>query len=192
MQNEPDTAVNRALEQEWYKQLFGVRRSVRYHSYRRQFYLGAQALTSFLIIVLGSGSAMVLFSELDAEWFKILAPMAITVLAALSLVYGLTAKAALHNDLYRRFVDLERDFTRSACEDKQLRRLADRRLEIEMDEPAIYQALNRHCHNELLRSEGRFELMERLQVQHRLFKDILRFDNLPVTQRRTLQGSSQA
>lgn len=76
-----------------------------------------------LIIVLGSGSAMVQFSELDATWFMILAPMAIAMLAALSLVYGLTAKVALHNDLYRRLVDLERDFTKSACEDKQLRRL---------------------------------------------------------------------
>ena len=135
---------------------------------------------------------MVQFSELDAEWFKILAPMAITMLAALSLVYGLTAKVALHNDLYRRLVDLKRDFTKSDCEDKQLRRLADWRLEIEMDEPAIYQALNRHCHNELLRSEGRFELMERLPVQQSLIKDILRFDNLPVTQRRAVQGFSQA
>ena len=50
---------------------------------------------------------MVQFSDLDANWFKILAPIAITMLAALSLVYGLTAKVALHNDRYRRFVDLE-------------------------------------------------------------------------------------
>ena len=61
--------------------------------------------------------------------------MADTLLAALNLVYGLTAKLALHNDLDRRVVDLERDFTKSACQDTQLRRLAGRRLEIEMDEP---------------------------------------------------------
>lgn len=61
-----------------------------------------------------------------------------------------------------------------------------------MDEPAIYQALTGHCHDDLLRSEGRFELMERLQVQHRLFKDILRSDDLPVTHRRAVQGLSHA
>ena len=172
-----------------YKLLFGVRRSVRYHSYRRQHYISTQSLISFLILLLASGSVLNLFvGIMNAELFGSLAPVGITVLASISLAYGPTAKASLHFDLYRRFITLEREFLRADLNADVLDELEDRRLEIEMDEPPTYQALNRHCHNELLKSEGRYELLEDLGFRHRLLMGFWRFDALPRSQRHPIGG----
>lgn len=110
------------------------------------------------------------------------------MLASISLAYGPTEKASLHYDLYRRFIRLEREFLRAELTTKALSDLEDKRLEIEMDEPAIYQALNRHCHNEILKSEGRYDLLEHLGLRHHLLKGFWRFDDLPRTQRHPIGG----
>lgn len=165
-----------------YKLLFGVRRSVRYHSYRRQFYLNTQSVFSFVILLAGSASVMQLFKDSRAEtWFEIGSPVVITTLAALSLVYRLSENASRHNDLYRRFVDLEKRFSQqSDWSEDVLDGLEEQRLEIEMDEPATYQALDRLCHNELVKSEGRPELAVRLGTFHRVLRNFVRFDALPI------------
>ena len=165
-----------------YRLLFGVRRSVRYHSYRRQFYLNTQSVFSFVILLFGSASIVKLFEGSRAEaWFASVAPVVITTLAALSLVYRLSEKASLHNDLYRRFVDLEKKFHQQAdWNEEVLDRLNQHRLGIEMDEPATYHALDRLCHNELVKSEGRPEHTVGLSAFHRLFRNFLRFDALPI------------
>ena len=97
------------------------------------------------------------------------------------MVYRLPAKASLHNDLYRRFVDLERAFLhQEQWSDSVLDSLEDQRLQIEKDEPATYQALSRLCYNELVKSEGRPGRMKKLQWYQRLFRDVWRFDDLPL------------
>ncbi len=110
------------------------------------------------------------------------------MLASISLAYGPTAKASLHYDLYRRFIRLERQFLRAELTTKVLDALEDKRLEIEMDEPATYQALNRLCHNEILKSEGRYDLLEHLGLWHHLLKGFWRFDDLPRSQRHAMGG----
>ena len=189
MQDVPHSSESNNLASRRYKLLFGVRRSVRYHSYRRQHYIATQSFISLLILILGSGSVLNLFVEtIKADWFQPIAPVAITVLASISLVYGPTAKASLHYDLYRRFIRLEREFVRAELDARELDRLEDKRLEIEMDEPATYQALNRLCHNELLKSEGRYDLLESLKIHHLLLKGFWRFDNLPRSQRHAIES----
>ena len=76
---------------------------------------------------------------------------------------------------------LEIDFLKhEGWTDKVIDALETKRLEIEIDEPATYQALNRHCYNELVRSEGRPQCMKELKFYHRWLKSLWRFDNLPV------------
>ncbi|MYB53719.1 MAG: hypothetical protein F4X77_16210 [Acidobacteriia bacterium] len=116
------------------------------------------------------------------SWFDLAAPVAITILASAGLVYGPTGKASLHFDLYRRFINLEKEFLSRDLSDQELDRLEGLRLEIELDEPATYQALDRLCHNELLKSEGRYELMLDLGLWHRLWMGFWRFDDLPKSQ----------
>lgn len=72
-----------------------------------KFYLGAQAAVNFEIIVLAFGSLLNLLREHrnpSSPWSALI----ITLLAALSLVRGLSSKAAPRNDLYRRFANSER------------------------------------------------------------------------------------
>jgi len=187
MPDAPHPSEFQPLAARRYKLLFGVRRSVRYYSYRRQHYISTQSFISLLILILGSGSVLNLFVDsMSAGWFQSLAPVGITVLASISLVYGPTAKASLHYDLYRRFIRLEREFLPEDLNAEALDRLEDKRLEIEMDEPATYQALNRLCHNELLKSEGRYDRLEHLGIQHHVLKGFWRFDNLPRSQRHAI------
>ena len=63
-------------------------------------------------------------------------------------------------------------------------------LDIEMNEPPVYHALNRSCQNELLRSEGRPELFLPLGRFHRTFRNFLHFPNLPAAQRSGESGST--
>lgn len=180
----PEMDSDHALTSRRYKLLFGVRRSIRYHNYRRQFCLSGQSAITFLILLLGAGSTASLLEWMNLPAYQKLAPVGITVLASLGLVVGLVGKASLHHDLYRRFIHLEREFLKeSTLSWKSLNRLEDQRLEIEMDEPATYQALNRRCHNELVRSEGRYQEVLKLNVSHLLLMNFWRFDNLPIAQR---------
>ena len=178
----PDPDHEDRIRRRRYNLLFSVRLSVRYHSYRHHFYIGAQSASSFVILLLGSASVFKIFEgSVGEEWFVAAAPAAITALAALGLVYRLPAKASLHNDLCRRFVDLERAFLgHKQWSDAVLDSLEDQRLQIEKDEPATYQALSVLCHNELVKSEGRPEHMKKLQWYQRLLRDICRFDDLPL------------
>lgn len=103
------------------------------------------------------------------------------MLSAIGLVFRLGEKAALHIDLYQRFLRLEKrflevpDWTR-----EELDRLEREMLSIEAHEPSIYSALNRQCHNEVLRSEGNYEYLQPLRWRHRFLKNWWHFDNLPL------------
>lgn len=90
----------------------------------------------------------------------------------------------LHIDLSRRFIRLEWRLLKAPIDKDTLDSLEDARLEIEMEEPPIYQALNRSCHNELLRSEGRYSLLLPLRPHQRLLKGLFRFEQLPLTEHR--------
>lgn len=181
--NDRSTEDREDLELRRYDLLLGVRRSVRYHDHRRRFYLGVQAWINFANVALGSAAAAQFFVTLGAEWVQLGFPAVIALLSALSLVVGVSDKAAQHFDLYRRFIRLERRFLGAPLDTPTLDRLEDKRLAIEMDEPSDDQALDVACHNELVRSEGRPELMEPLRLHHRLLKGVFRFAQLPLAQR---------
>lgn len=173
------------LSETRYKLLFGVRRSVRYHDHRRRFYATAQAWVNFASVVLGSAAAAQVLTRAEMEWGQWLFPALIAVISAYALVVRIGDKAVLHVDLYRRFIRLERRFLKAPINKDTLDTLEDARLAIEMDEPPIYQALNRTCRNELLKSEGRYNLLLPLRPHQRLLKGLLRFKQLPLTEHRT-------
>lgn len=172
------------LSERRYKLLFGVRRSVRYHDHRRRFYVAAQAWVNFVGVVLGAAAAAQVFTRAELEWGQWLFPALIALVSAYALVVRIADKAVLHVDLYRRFIRLERRFLKAPIGKDKLDSLEDARLEIEMEEPPIYQALNRSCHNELLKSEGRYSLLLPLRPHQRLLKGLFRFEQLPLTEHR--------
>ena len=170
-----------------YNVLFGIRRSVRYHDHRRKFYLNLRAWINFFTIIAGSATVASAVSASGSQLVQWLAGAFVAVLAAFDLVVGTADKATLHTDLYRRFIRLEKRLLNSEAESMEaLTSIESEQLDIEMDEPPVYHALNRSCHNEILRSEGRPELFETLSWPYRTLRNVLRFPNIPATKRKTI------
>ena len=83
-------------------------------------------------------------------------------------MFWITEKALVHYNLYQRFIGLARrflDFTE--CSSEALDKLENDKLKIEADEPSVYSALNRLCHNEILKGEGNYKYLQPLQFHHR-------------------------
>ncbi len=139
--------------------LFGVRRSVRYHSRRVRFYDSLHQATTFLALLFGSATVATFSGAIAIGWplwVKLAPAVAVSVLAALNLVAGSVAKARLHTNLMRDFVALEQSMATWQEEPsaEQLAQATAKRLGIESAEPPVLRVLDTLCHNEMLLSMG--------------------------------------
>lgn len=126
---------------------------MRYHARRRAFLDGWHKLIMAAIIIGGSAAFTgLLGSSSDApRW----AALALTVLATLDLVIGLSHRARDHEMLYRRFSALATGVaTTPEPTAENVRRWTADRLRIEADEPPVYRALDIACHNEMIQAYG--------------------------------------
>src|ERR1700722_15874745 len=146
-----DTA-NNDLESDWNKLMFGVRRSIRYHLNRRQFFERWGKWTNFLLIISGS-TVIALASEGGAK--KNISTAAVgavvAILSSIDLVVGFATKARDYHDLMKAFSALEREMTKAEqhLTQQKLAEFTNKRLSIEEDEPPTLRVLDMYCHNEL-------------------------------------------
>lgn len=142
------------LSDEQFGLLFDVRRSMRYHDRRRAFFERMHRVTNVLTVLM-AGSVLFELGRAGetAAWLMLLG-VAAALLAALDMVVGYGARAALHGDLKRRFAELEIAMARGGLEPQQWAEHEITRLAIERDEPPVYRALDLLCHNEQLAAEG--------------------------------------
>lgn len=142
------------IETKSHNLLFGIRRSVRYHNRRRMFFDRMHKITVSLSLICGSATVSVALSPVGKPVVAVLAAL-VAVFAAIDLVFDAPQYARIHNDLSRRFIDLEKMMVglRSLTED-DIRNFTTRRLDIEADEPPVLRILNIMCHNELARAMG--------------------------------------
>lgn len=164
-----------SLENEFHNLLFGVRRSIRYHSRRRSFYDRFNLSVNAFSLIMGSATVL---GTLKDHWhgLAIFAAMLVTILAAINLVVGSARQARLHHDLCKRFIDLEKEIT--SCKDRNEDNLAlftGERLDIEAEEPPMLHVLNSICHNELARAMGYSEPehFAKITFLQRLFAPII-------------------
>lgn len=156
--------------------LFGVRRSVRYHSRRRQFFDRYRLFTNAVSVIFGSAAIAAVLSPLGKE-YTVGAAAVVTVFSLIDLVVGSARMARLHEDLGRQFIELEKE-TISIAEgqftEENALRLTAARLSIEADEPPVKRVLDSLCHNELLRAMGygREEFVK-VRWYQRLFAQLL-------------------
>ncbi len=146
-QNQPD--------KEWHDLLFGVRRSIRYHARRRMFFDRFRQITSALGVIFGSATVFTLLSDAGAL-YPALAAALVTVFFTFDLVVGTGPAARLHDDLCRRFIELERqmEMAEKPRDTHSVAKFRACRLEIEADEPPVYRVLDMMCHNELMCAMG--------------------------------------
>jgi hypothetical protein len=141
------------LEQQWSDLLFGVRRSIRYHSRRQMFF---DHLHSFIMtgsVISGSATFFTVLSQYKT--LAMAAGAAVTLFSTIDLVFGFSKMGRLHEDLMRRCTALEKEMVRER--EPTAESLADftsKRLDIETDEPPIHLVLDSMCHNELVRAMG--------------------------------------
>jgi hypothetical protein len=131
--------------------MFDVRRSVRYHDKRILFFDHMRKLiaiitllsgTTAFLAVLGSAGGMVIM----------LATLIVAVLSLIDIVTDPAGQARRHDDLKRRFIDLERRMTLEPGEDVKV--FTADRLAIEADEPPVLRVLDTICYNEICRAMG--------------------------------------
>lgn len=154
--------------------LFAVRRSIRYHNYRRRFFESLATLVQLVTVICGSATV---FAVISGWGVAVYVAAMVTVLSAINLVVSPTRKSILHADLAKRFIDLENAINGVVeMDEQQLRDFTQQRLKIERDEPPVLRVLDSLCHNEEARAEGygeedfvRISAVQRLLAQ---FADI--------------------
>ena len=143
-----------SIDDDFHDLLFGVRRSIRYHTRRRSFYDRFNSSVNAVSVIMGSATVYGVL-KVQAQDVAIIAAAIVTVLSAINLVVGSSRQARLHHDLCRRFIALEKKISTSSVKDAEvLSELIAERLDIESEEPPVLHVLNSICHNELARAMG--------------------------------------
>lgn len=133
--------------------LFGVRRSIRYHNRRERFFDRLHKISTFLAALAGTATVASVLAQ--AGSLAITFAVAVAVFSVIDLVVGTAQQARLHNNLARRFFDLEKAII--TCKDPSEDAIVNfkaQRLDIEANEPPPLKVLDSMCHNELLRAMG--------------------------------------
>lgn len=159
------------LSLRWHKQLFGIRRSIRYHLRRRAFFERLDQLSNMCSVIFGS-TAIYGILDTNAKTLAIASSAAVTVLASINLVVGSAQRARAHSDFVRQYIELEKIMLAPESEECLLTVIKNR-LSIEAGEPPVLHVLNSICHNELMRTMGyKKEDMAKISLTQRLFSQI--------------------
>ncbi len=160
-------------ERELNNLVFGVKRSIRYHNHRRRFFDRLDKFTKIFSLVTGSGAFVTALGSYHGLTLTFAA--LVTVLSAVNLVVGPAQDARLHEDLARRFAELDYEIKRAGqLNPGRLNALGAERLKIESDEPPPLRVLDTICHNELCRALG-YESCEFYKVDpvQRFFANVI-------------------
>lgn len=148
------TKVSAELENEENALLFGVRRSTRYHHKRIRYYDGLNKLSTLLAAFSGSATIITVLGKVGSFWVILFATV-VAVFSISDLVFGTNQKARLHEDLSRKFINLEKSIVSArTLSSRTISNFTTQRLDIEAYEPPPLQVLDSMCHNELLKSMG--------------------------------------
>ena len=144
------------LKDKWHALLFGVRRSVRYHVRRRQFFDRLDFTTKFLIVVTGGGTVVAVGNDSNNHVVAMIFGGLVAMFSAIDLIIGCSKAARNHHDLSREFIELEKKLMKDEQHptETKLAEYAGKRLEIEKEEPPKLRALDLLCADELVKAGG--------------------------------------
>ncbi|WHL26660.1 hypothetical protein QJS63_18210 [Pseudomonas juntendi] len=132
---------------------FYVQRNVRYHMRRGAFFLRWGRFTAFVGVIFGSATV----TSLIAGTSPVLtggAALLVTLASSIDLVVGTGQRAWLHNDLRKRYLDIEAELLVSGfgARTEELREMKSRIRRIEADEPPTLPALELLARDDVIRS----------------------------------------
>ena len=150
---------------------FGVEKSIRYHQRRRGFYDWVYRISMFAVILCGSASFGSLFG------YPQIFAAAATIFAGINLVWTPAQRARNHEMLFRQFSDLAINIRTTPISKDAYNSWVKDRIEIEMNEPPIFTALEADCDNEVRRAWGRTQELVKIGMWPRLTMNLLRHAN---------------
>lgn len=132
---------------------FYVQRNVRYHMRRGAFFLRWGRFTAFVGVVFGSAAVTSLLTG-SSPALTGSAAMLVTLASSVDLVVGTGQRAWLHNDLRKRYLDIEAELLAAGKDLAQpsLREMKSRIRRIEADEPPTLPALDLLARNDVIRA----------------------------------------
>lgn len=141
------------IKTERWELLWATQRSQRYHSRRTSFFGRWNKLTAFTGVI--GGSAVFASVGNQMPWLATIGAAAVVVISGADLVIGTSEMSRMHNDLRRRFCELEAAIVSTVTTtESDIAKWKAQRIAIESDEPPTHVALNLLCDNELSRSYG--------------------------------------
>ena len=151
-----------------------IMRSIRYHERRERFFKIWHTIVMSAVVLAGAYGIVMLGFKIDLPtWIK-LAPMVIlSVFSAIDVVVGFATKAALYNELKRRFIKIQIKMIDMRDNQEGIDQLMKDVLTIELDEPPILDILNIICHNEVATIKGEEDRMVKLTSVQRLLAPLL-------------------
>lgn len=188
-----DAAGEDTIKKRHHEILWSVRRSIRYHTRRRDFFEGCNNASNAFALILGSGTILSVLKD-SSGWSISLAAL-VTVFSTINLVFKTTIRAQNHHDLARRFIELEKFLVLDSPTDAMLQQANAKRLDIEADEPPILRVVDILSHNDLLRATGYDPISEASEYYEvSFFKRLLAplFDISPDNIRRRSPKSSES
>lgn len=132
---------------------FYVQRNIRYHMRRGSFFLRWSRFTAFVGVIFGSAAVTGLVATSSTVMVGI-AALVVTLASAVDLVVGTGQRSWLHNDLRKRYLDIEAEML-AQDENSQISKLRDyksRIRRIEADEPPTLPVLELLARNDVIRA----------------------------------------
>lgn len=130
---------------------FYVQRCIRYHMHRAAFFAKLNRSVAFIGVVFGSAALASLLPKAP-NWVLPISALLVTMVSALDLVVGTAQRMWQHNDLRKRFIDVEVELLGADPDAAGLRRLQQKIRSIEADEPPGLAFLNEMASNEVIRA----------------------------------------
>lgn len=147
-------------EDELHRLTFYVQRNIRYHMRRAAFFTRWSRLSSFVGVFFGSAAAITFLSSVSGSHplLPVLLAGVVALASAVELVVGVSQRAWLHNDLRRRFLDIDEKMQiNPKMPMKSINELWACVRRIETDEPPTMEALELMVRNEVIISMYDYE-----------------------------------
>ncbi|MGN2254301.1 hypothetical protein ACFWZ4_13055 [Frateuria sp. GZRe12] len=146
--------TDETIEQQAFDTLWAVQLSSRYHMRRQAFFERWSRVTAATGVLFGSTAIAGAFTAAHMPaWITAVTGAMVAVASTVDLVVGTAMMARKHEDLRKRFLQLEAEIRRCMEPTAETCVLwTDKRLAIEFDEPPIYNGLALLCYDELARA----------------------------------------
>lgn len=133
--------------------MWNTRLGIRYHMHLQNFYSRISKFITVLSLVTSSAAFATIYQQ-NIELTKVLACI-VALAQILDLVIDTKGKSLLHASLRQKYLHLEMDLSSSdSIIESDMKGFQVKRINIELEEPPMFNSVLDKCHNELVKVHG--------------------------------------